>query len=185
MFRKHMNIRLMTGNINTGLLVRFCYTYESGQDAKFPTIKVTDSGGIVINNSYGLDISEGYDRPRVYIPKKSWGPFVTLLQKTVKTISENLYEIFPDINKEEFDIDSRVLETFQTEKACSTAGMTMVPCVYVGEGGKCYPAIRLNTVKYGSCTIPFEDAIAISNMISKIDPDQYSFNLINILSKFK
>ena len=183
--KKTMNVRLYTGLTNSELLVSYCYTYQTSDETQYPTVKQTPNGNIVINQKYGLSISEGFNKNQVYIPKTLWSSFVVLLKKTVKTVSDNLYEIFPDINKSEFSIDSRVMERFQTEKACSTAGMSMIPAVWIDSSGTCYPALRLNTIKFGTCVIPFEDAIVLSSKLNKIDPEAYGLSLMSIMSKFK
>ena len=183
--KKNINVHIYNGTINKDMMVNYVYTYEYGPDSQYPTIKTTPSGTVVISNSYGLSISEGYDKNRVFIGRTGWHSFVVLLAKTVKTISENLYEIFPDINKDEFDIDSRVLERFQTEKACSTAGITMVPAVWIAEGGGCYPAIRIMTVKGPMCVLPFEDCVTLSTVLNRIDPELYGIELTKIYAMFK
>ena len=176
---------MYSGSINKDLVVNYCYSYEYGPDAKYPSIRKSDSGSTIIINGYGLSISEGFNRNRLYISRNGWAPFVVLLEKTVKVISDNLYEIFPDINKTEFDIDSRVLERFQTEKACSTAGMTMIPAVWLGPAGECYPAIRINTIKGGTTVIPFEDCITLSSILSRTDPELYGLSLLKLMANFK
>lgn len=180
--RKSYTIRLYSGTINKSLLVNYGYTYiPRSYEEKYPTAKITDKGNVVINHSYSLTISEGFDRPRVFIPGRLWFQFVTLLEKTVLRMSESLYELFPDLNKSEFEIDSRTLERYQTEKACSTAGITMVPTVYINETHECFPAIKIMTAEYGVAMIPLEDAIPFSAMLSRIDPIAYGMNLMSIM----
>ena len=180
--RKSYTIRLYNGTINKQLLVNYGYTFiPRTYEEKYPTVKITDKGNVVINHSYSLTISEGFDKARLFVPGRVWFQFVTLLEKSVKRISENLYELFPDLNKTEFDIDARTLEIYQTEKACSTAGLTMIPTVYVNESHECFPAIKIITTEFGSVVVPFEDAISLSTMISKIDPITYGMNIMSIM----
>ena len=99
-------------------------------------------------------------------------------------ISDNLYEIFPDVNKLEFEADSRVLERFQTEKALSVLGMTAIPTVWVDETSLCYPGIRINT-KNGFVSIPLEDAIPIMEMFKRFDPICYAINMLKFFGKWE
>ena len=145
---------LYRGNINKNLRVTYNYNFEpSGQ---YQTIVQRDNGNVIINPSFSITISEGYEKDRLFIPANKYYPFVTLLRKSVKLISDNLYEIFPNIHSSEFEVDSRVLERFQTEQAMTTCGMTMIPSVWVDESGSCYPAIRINTIKCGTIVMPLE-----------------------------
>lgn len=180
--KKNINMRMYSGSINKDLMVNYCYTYiPNGEpDNKFPTFKTTAKGTKIIDHTFGLAISEGFNMSRLFIPGRIWHSFVSLLDKTIKAITESLYEIFPDINKSEFEVDSRVLERFQTEKACSTAGMSMTPGVWVDKSSQCYPAIRISTPFDGILVIPLEDAIPLSKILNNIDPLLYGLQLLNI-----
>lgn len=169
-------------SVNKNLLVSYIYMFEpTGQ---YQTVKERSNGNITINPSFGISISEGYDKPYIFIPASKYYSFITLLDKTITIISENLYEIFPNINKIEFEIDSRVLERFQTEKAMTTAGMTAIPAVWIDETNACYPGIRINTMN-GSVVIPFEDAIPINEMFKHFDPMLYSINMLRFFGKIE
>lgn len=169
-------------SVNKNLLVSYVYTFEQG--GKFDTVRQRANGNMVINPSFGISISEGYDKPQIFIPGIKYYQFTTLLEKTVNAISENLYEIFPNVNRIEFEIDSRVLERFQTEKAMTTAGMTAVPAVWVDETSSCYPGVRINT-KNGSVIIPLEDAIPLKEMLKGFDPIVYSINMLRFFGKME
>ena len=182
MDNRNINIRIFRGNVNKDILVNFIYTYQTPNDPenKFPTLRKTQSGTVIVDHNYGLSISQGFDQSRVFIGTKLWSQFVTLLDKSVKLISENLLDIFPDVNSCEFEIDNRALERYQTEKACSVAGMTIIPTVWVDNGQQCYPAIQISTLK-DSCVIPLEDAIPLSAFLNKIDPIIYGFNTLQLM----
>lgn len=169
-------------SVNKNLLVSYVYTFEQG--GQFDTVKQRPNGNMVINPSFGISISEGFDKPRIFIPGVKYYQFLTLLDKTVTTISENLYEIFPNVNRIEFEIDSRVLERFQTEKAITTAGMTAVPAVWVDDTNSCFPGVRINT-KNGSVIIPLEDAIPMVQMFKCFDPILYSINMLRFFGKME
>lgn len=169
-------------SVNKNLLVSYVYMFEpTGQ---FQTVKERSNGNITINPSFGISISEGFDKPRIFIPGSKYHAFLTLLTKVTTLVSENLYEIFPNINKIEFEIDSRVLERFQTEKALTTAGMTAIPAVWVDETSSCYPGIRINTSN-GYVTIPFEDAIPMCEMFKSFDPIVYSINMLRFFGRME
>lgn len=169
-------------SINKNLLVSYHYMFEAEGD--FQTIKEKRNGGYVINPSFGISVSEGFDRPRIFIPGNKYYSFVTLLDKAISLVSENLFTIFPDVNKIEFEVDSRVLERFQTEKALSTAGMTAVPAVWSNEVNECFPGIRINT-KQGSVIIPLEDAIPMVDMLKHFDPIVYSISMLRFFGKIE
>lgn len=173
---------LYKGFINSDLRCSFIYQFE--QDGQFQTIKTRPSGNVGISPSFGISISEGYDKNRIYMPAARYYPFATLLDKTVKLVSENLYEIFPDVNNTEFEIDSRALERFQTEKAMSTAGFTMVPAVWVNETSQCFPGIRISQ-QNGFVVVPLEDAIPMSKMFLSFDPHNYALSMLRILGKIE
>ncbi len=167
-------------SVNPGLMVTYLYDFEVG--GNFPTIKEKRNGSYSINPSFGISISEGFDKPRIFIPGIRYYAFSTLFEKAIKLISENLFTIFPNVNKIEFEIDSRALERFQTEKALTTAGMSAYPAVWSDETNACYPGIRINT-KQGYVTIPLEDAIPLSEMFKRFDPILYSINMLRFFGK--
>lgn len=177
-----IKVRMFKGVVNRELQVNYIYMYRdpSNPNTQYPSLKSTQNGTIVVDHNYGLAISEGFDKQHVFIGNKLWNQFVSLLDKSIKIISENLLEIFPDINNTEFEINQRALERFQTEKACSTAGMTIVPAVWVDQSQQCYPAIQIKTLQ-DTCSIPLEDAIPLSNLLSHVDPISYGFQTIQMI----
>ena len=51
--RKSYTIRLYNGTINKQLLVNYGYTFiPRTYEEKYPTVKITDKGNVVINHSY-------------------------------------------------------------------------------------------------------------------------------------
>ena len=87
---------LYRGFINKDLRVTYIYNFESS--GKFPTIIQKDNGNVVIYPAYALSISEGFDKPHVYIPTNKYHSFVSLLEKCIKLVSDNLYDIFPNVH---------------------------------------------------------------------------------------
>ena len=129
--------------------------------------------------NFAISISEGFDKPYIFIPGNRYFQFVLLLRKTVKLVSEHMFELYPDTTSSEFEIDSRTLERFQSEKAMSTAGMTLLPDVWVNETNECFPALKIETL-FGTCKIPFEDCMAIAQMFRAFDPFTFGISLIQL-----
>lgn len=169
------------GSVNPDLIVTYTYQYEENPD-NFPTVRIKRNGGLIINPSFGVTVSEGYEKNRVFIPGMRYFSFVSLLEKSVPTIQENLFKLFPNINSTEFEIDSRALEIFQTEKAFTTAGMTAVPAVWTNATSECFPGVKVSS-KSGTVTIPLEDAIPITEMFKRFDPIVYAVSMLEFFGK--
>ena len=103
----------------------------------------------------------------------------------IKRMLDQAFKCFPNVEGLEFEIDSKTLERFQTEKALSTNGMTFIPCVYVDETNQCFPGIQINTLKFGSVKIPFQDAIAISKMFETFDPHLFAISMLRMCGKIE
>ena len=178
-----INYKLFRGSTDRNLSVTYVYRFEESGD--FQTVKERENGTITILPSFGINISNGFGKDSVYITSGMYYSFTSLLEKCVKLVSDHLYEIFPNVEGLEFEIDSKTLERFQTEKALSTNGMTFIPCVYVDETNQCFPGIQINTLKFGSVKIPFQDAIPMSKMLSSIDPHLVGLSILRILGKIE
>lgn len=165
--------KLFRGSVNPNMSVLFSYDYAT--TGQFQTITRRETGSISIMPSFGINISNGFDKDRIYITAYQYYSFASLLKKTVNMISEHLYEIFPNAGRSEFEIDNKTLDRFQVEKAMSTDGMTMVPIVYVDDTNQCFPGVLINTLKFGSIRLALQDAISMSKMFDGFDP--YSFSL--------
>lgn len=185
---KNFTMTLFNGSINKELRAVFGYKYVlNSPDGKYKSVRMTDRGTIILNHSYSLTINQTYDVMGIFIPGKDWERFCVLLDKTVKLISDNLYELFPNVDSSEFDIDSRTLDRFKTEKACSSAGMSMYPDIWVSKESQTYPAIQINTT-FGQCTslkIPLEDAIPLNSLLKKVDPIQYGLGIIEAMESIR
>lgn len=178
--RKRFDMTLYKGmDINKDLLVSFHITFDT--DGQYQTIQQKPSG-VSLRPSFALSISEGYQKPRMFCPSNSWFPFVNLLSKSIKLISDNIYSIFPSIGKISWDdVDKRELERFQTEKCMYINGFSIIPIVYTVSYGESFPGIRITTNKNETVEIPFEDAIIISGMLSNIEPFSLSIECLKIL----
>lgn len=164
--------------------LKVVYSYEFENTGQYPTIFRGNTGKIYMKHSFAVYINQGMDRPNLFIPSNRYFHFTQLLSSTIKLISENLYEIFPDIGKMEFEIDPGTLERFQTEKAMSIGEMTMMPAVWVNPESACFPGLRISTnINNSTITIPFEDAIPISRMFDTFDPITYGGSVLNIVDK--
>lgn len=170
-------------SINKNLSVVYNYKFE--QNGTFQTIKENrNNTGYIIYPSYAISISEGMGKQRIFIPGNRYYAFTTLLDKAIKLISENLFTIFPNVNKVEFETDSRALERFQNEKALMTAGMTAVPAVWPNEVNECFPGIQISSTN-GAVIIPLEDAIPLVEMLKHFDPIVYSVSMLRFFGKIE
>ena len=178
--KKTIKVTLYKGmEINKDLTVNFIVTYET-KDGQYPTIRETPSG-YTFNRAYGLAISEGYDKSRMFCSANEWFQFVTLLHKSIKLIQENFYNIFPGNGRlDRSDIDTKELERFQTEKCMYLDGITIVPIIYMTDYDS-FPGIRISTKRNEYIKIPFEDAIIISEMLDKIEPNILSVEYLKLL----
>ena len=185
---KNFSMTIFSGSVNKDFHVTYGYRFMfNSHDAKYPTVKETDKGTIVINQSYSLSLFESYNGGGLFIPGKDWERFCSLLEKTVKLISENLYDLYPNVDSHELDIDHRTLDRFKTEKACSTGGMSMYPDVWVNKENETFPAIQMNT-SIGSCTtikVPLEDAVPLVAALKRIDPNLYGLGIIEAFNVIK
>ena len=168
---------LMRGSVDKKL--RLTYQYEYRNDGEFKTVHTRESGDISIMPSYALKMSHGWDE-QVFIPSVRYFPFVSLLEKSTALISEHLYEIFPNVDRTEFDIDKRTLERFQTERAMTTSGMRIIPCVWVNEMSECFPGLQFEDTKM-IFRFPLEDAIAMVRLLSRFDPVTFGLLILNML----
>lgn len=168
------------GSVNPDMMIAYTYQFEEG--GNYPTIKLKRAGGLIINPSFGITIFEGYDKNKLYIPGMKYYAFATLLDKTVTNIQEHIFTLFPNVNSTEFEVDSRALEIFQTEKALTTAGMTAVPAVWTNNTSECFPGVKISS-KNGTVTIPLEDAIPIVAMLKQFDPIVYAVSMLEFFGR--
>lgn len=188
--KKRVETVLFRGTLNSNMTVSYMYTWDDASKYK-PLSKNTlmdrsnqQFESVKIFPNILLTVSEGYGRPFVSIGNNGYFAFVTLLEKSVKQVSEHLYEIFPDVDKIEFSGDSKMLEIYRTEKALTSANITMFPVVWVNETSQCFPAIKVTTQTQPSgISIPLEDAIAMSKMLSCFDPNSYGLMMLRTLDK--
>lgn len=172
---------LYRGTINKNLRVTFSYKYESS--GNFQTI-IQKNDIIYLNNSFSITIGGKYGEDRVFIPSSKYYQFIEVLNKTVKSISEDLYKLFPNIGKMEFEMDQRALDTFKLEKAVSSCGIAMEPAIWVDQSESTFPGIKISgSVNDQTVVIPFEDSIPMLNMLSTFDPQVYGVSLLRILGK--
>lgn len=179
-----INFPIYRGNTNKHLQVTYVYRFEP--TGEYSTVKERPNGSVTIYPSYGISVSEGFEKDSIYIPSGQYFSFVTLLSKSVRLIQENLYELFPNVNSAEFEADAKALDRFQTEKALANDGITMSPAVWVDrETNQCYPGLMIKTLKFGSVCIPLQDAIPIEAMFSKLDPLALSISMLRICGRIQ
>lgn len=175
---------LYRGITNREFKCSFIYTLQT--EGKFKNVIEKEQGSYIVYPGYILNVCEGYERPNLYISPRRYFPFVTLVNKTVKLVQENLYDLFPNVGRLEFEINERTLARFQTEQALNTANITMMPAVWVDSTNQCYPGIRItDEEKSLSVTIPLEDAIAFSEFLHGFDPNSYGTMMLFNMGRFE
>lgn len=156
------------------------YAYQKKSDGNYKTLK--DCGDkTYMHPAFSVYFGEQFGSTnRINIMSKDYFQFVVLFTKSVKLIQEHLFELFPNMNKTEFEIDTMVLERFITEKAMYVNGMTIIPCTWVNDVDETFAAVQINT-KDGSCRVPMEDAIAVSQMFSTFDPHTFGLLMLQMI----
>lgn len=177
--KRSVKISLYKGmDINKDLQVTMNIVYD--YNSQFATIK-TVGENLYFNRAYALSISEGYDKARIFMTNNEWAPFVSILRKSIRLIQENFHSIFPSQGKfNRDDLDSKELERFQTEKCLYLNGISIIPIVYTTEYDT-FPGILIRNKRNESVRIPFEDAIIISEILDKIEPNVLSIEYLKIL----
>lgn len=171
---------LLRGNVDNELRVSFKYDFKTDE---YPTIKQPRPEIVSINPSYAIVIFRSFE-DSLYITAKRYFPFTILLEKSIKQISDHLFDLFPDINDQEFGIDSKMLNIFRTEKAMSTANITMIPCVWIkSDTNECYPGIEISGLNLNTFRMPLEDAMSISKLFSLFEPINFGLNILRIIGK--
>lgn len=179
--KRGIRLNLYKGmDINKDLQVSMNVIYD--YDSQYATVKISGNN-ITFNRSYTLSISEGYEKSRIFVTSNEWAPFVSILRKSIKLIQENFHNIFPAqgrINRE--DIDMKELERFQTEKCMFLNGISIIPIIYSTEYEN-FPGIMVRNKRNESVRIPFEDAIIISEVLDKIEPNLLSIQYLQMLMR--
>lgn len=177
--RRGIKLNLYKGmEINKDLQMSFNVTYE--YNSQYDTIKMVGET-LYFQRSYALSISEGYGRAHLFITSNEWFQFVSILKKSIKLIQENFHNIFPSVGKfNRDDLDTKELERFQTEKCLYLNGISIIPIVYSTEYDS-FPGIMIRNKRNESIRIPFEDAIIISEILDKIEPNALSIHYLKML----
>jgi hypothetical protein len=172
---------LYKGNVDKSL--RVSYVFKLELEGKFASVSESADGSkITTYPSYMIILSSINLNTRFIIGSTKYFTFVTMLEKTIKLIQENLFVLFPNVGKEEFDMEDSALGRFQKEKALTSCDITMIPTLYTDGSGGCSPGINVSlNKKDSSITISLEDAIAINQMFKTFDPNIYGFNILSQL----
>lgn len=177
--------RLYRGNIDKRLDVTFAYDMTNDPDDKFKSVFVKPNSYISYTPNFALSIKIiDKNNPAMYqslfIPQKHFYAFRKLLVNTLKSISEDLYKLYPGIGSPEFNISEIELEQFKQSKLESSMGMAMIPGIWDGPNGEqTQPGIIItsDTASSQPINIPLEDAISISELLSTFDPNAVSLQL--------
>lgn len=176
----HLDCLLMRGVTDPELRVTFLADYTP--DGKFSSIATVPPDRYKVFPSFCIKLSRAFDQ-YIFIKSTRYFSFVSVLKRSVKLISDNLYDLFPDMDKTEFEVDSRLMSIYQTEKAIASGGIVMSPCKWVNQTEECFPGIRIYSADTGEFRIPFDDAVLIVEMLSTFDPINMYMNLVQTFIK--
>lgn len=170
---------------NKGLRVDFAYVFRGfSETEQYPTLEFPTLDHVRINPSFGISISEGWDQPNIFFGFRRYYTFVTLFNRSVKLIMDDLHNLFPNIGSVEFEIDQYALQRFQAEKSLAVGGFETSPCVIADSNDQCCAGIRITHEK-GSISIPLEDAIPLAKLFDTFDPINASMNCLKVLGKIE
>lgn len=177
-----LNHLLMVGSVDP--LLRVTYTYDFQSDGRFSTVIQPKADFVSIYPSFALRISRSFE-DGIFIPGKKYFPFVTLLEGTTALISKHLYEIFPNVDKTDFETDPKAIERFRTEKALYTNGMTIVPTVWVNNTNECFPGLKISGTNMNTFSFPLEDALPMVKMFNVFDPYNMGMSMLRMIGKIE
>lgn len=177
--------RLYRGNIDKRLDVTFAYDMTNDPDDKFRSVYVKPNSYIAYTPRYSLSLkitdknNPGMDKS-IFVPQNRFYAFRKLLVNSLKSISEDLYKLYPGIGSPEFNISEIELEQFKQSKLESSMGMAIIPGIWDGPNAEqTQPGVIITSDITSSqpINIPLEDAISISEMLSTFDPNDVSLQL--------
>ena len=177
--------KLYRGNIDKRLEMTFTYNMANEPDAKFKSVFVKPNTYISYSPDYALSIRI-FDKNHpdilqsVFVPQQHFYAFRKLLVNTLKSISEDLYKLYPGIGSPEFNISEIELEQFKQSKLESSMGMAIIPGIWDGTNGEqTQPGVIItsDTTSSQPINIPLEDAISMSELLSTFDPNAVSLQL--------
>ena len=177
--------KLYRGNIDRRLDVTFAYDMTNDPDDKFRSVYVKPNSYISYSPRYSLSLNitdkNNHEMDKsIFVPQNRFYAFRKLLVNTLKSISEDLYKLYPGIGSPEFNISEIELEQFKQSKAESSMGMAIIPGIWDGPNAEqTQPGVIITSDITSSqpINIPLEDAISISEMLSTFDPNDVSLQL--------
>ena len=179
---KRINYTLAYGSINKDFRMDFICTLEDDPESKYRTItKKPEFPTVYIRPNYAFQLSEGFEKPRMFIPGSHARLLFDMLSKTVRAVTEKLKILFPKIGNTEFDIDEVALQDFTINNAMTVIGYTALPCVYVTPNNECKPAIRITNTKGEFIRIPLTDAVIIVKTYEHLDIDSFYMMLVDMM----
>lgn len=177
--------KLYRGNIDKRLDVTFAYDMTNDPDDKFRSVYVKPNSYIAYTPRYSLSLkitdknNPGMDKS-IFVPQNRFYAFRKLLVNTLKSISEDLYKLYPGIGSPEFNISEIELEQFKQSKLESSMGMAIIPGIWDGPNAEqTQPGVIItsDTTSSQPVNIPLEDAISMSELLSTFDPNAISLQL--------
>lgn len=175
-------VTVFRGNRNKLVRIVYRFKYETSGQFKTVTQRKGSNGDTFYNiiPSYSVQIFDS-EKNNIYVPSSTYFQLVALIEKGCNLITSHLSELYPNINKIEFEIDHRTLERFQTEEALLSGDITVMPDTYVDSTNSTYPSMRISN-KAGAVNIPLEDIKAMVYALRGFDPIGCGLTLLNILT---
>ena len=173
-------INIYNGFICRKLECQFVYTYIDDPESKYRTYRSGKNWG-AIYLSYALSINTGSGEKGFFVTDRQYGAFKALLKNSIKLISENLFELFPNVGSPDFEMSERVLERFKAEKAQSSMNITILPALYVSPSQETFPGMELDDGRGARIVIPLEDAVAMYETLKTLDVVNLSLSALNEL----
>lgn len=167
------------GSINRDLKTDYIFTIDTDPASKYRNVRVMpEHHTTYVRPNYSINISEGFEKPNVFVPNVHVPCVLDIIAKTLKAVTEHFKELYPTIGGSDCDIDPVALDTFSRDHAVAVNGYSALPCIYVTAEGECKPAIRLMSPKNESVKLPLADAIVLSKKLEKFDPDMFSMMVL-------
>lgn len=180
---RRIDHNLFRGFINPKLRMTITYGFKDDLE-KYRSFDYSEQyNRMTVYPEHALNIStmDG----RIFISTGRYFQFILLLDKSIKLISEHLYELYPSITKTEFEMDYKALQIFQTEKALSSGGFIITPDIWVNDVSETFPALKIEAYNGMVVKVPLEDAMAMCKILDVLDPYNLGIALFNAYNKMR
>ena len=176
---KKINILLFSGSVNKDFKVRYSFTFET--DGKYNTVFESNKGDLFITPKYSLTLTTGFNKESMFIQSSQYHTFTDLIQKIIDLIKVNFYDLYPNPDGMDFEVNNLLMETYMTEKALSGSGITVYPSSYYDNENLGYPAIQISNSSNDIIKIPLNDALSMNQMFKSLDINTFTLQAFSTL----